>query len=65
MVLIICFCFSLSFFFYLGDLEALKKQSFTMKEGVDYRVKIHFKVNQNSDKKATGLNYIVSFRHYY
>lgn len=27
-----------------GDLEALKKQNFTMKEGVDYRVKIHFKV---------------------
>ncbi|KAK6312557.1 hypothetical protein J4Q44_G00182210, partial [Coregonus suidteri] len=31
-----------------GDLEALKKKSFTMKEGVDYRVKIHFKVRTSS-----------------
>lgn len=36
------------FFFNLGDLDALKKQNFTMKEGVDYRVKIFFKVNQNN-----------------
>uniref|UniRef100_A0A672S538 Rho GDP-dissociation inhibitor 2-like n=1 Tax=Sinocyclocheilus grahami TaxID=75366 RepID=A0A672S538_SINGR len=30
-----------------GGLDALKKKNFTMKEGVDYRVKIHFKVNIN------------------
>ncbi|XP_067088959.1 rho GDP-dissociation inhibitor 3 isoform X1 [Osmerus mordax] len=38
-----------------GDLEALKKQSFTLKEGVDYRVKIHFKVNRDI---VAGLKYI-------
>ncbi|KAK2499645.1 hypothetical protein MC885_018902 [Smutsia gigantea] len=26
-----------------GDLEALKKETFVLKEGVEYRVKIHFK----------------------
>lgn len=35
------------FFLYTGDLNALKKKNFTMKEGVDYRVKIHFKVKIN------------------
>uniref|UniRef100_A0AAY5JXD3 Rho GDP dissociation inhibitor (GDI) gamma n=1 Tax=Esox lucius TaxID=8010 RepID=A0AAY5JXD3_ESOLU len=38
-----------------GDLEALKKTSFTMKEGVDYRVKIHFKVNRDI---VSGLKYV-------
>ena len=28
-----------------GDLEALKKETFVLKEGVEYRVKIHFKVS--------------------
>nr|XP_008507301.1 PREDICTED: rho GDP-dissociation inhibitor 2 [Equus przewalskii] len=31
-----------------GDLEALKKETFVLKEGVEYRVKIHFKVNKDS-----------------
>ncbi|RXM28004.1 Rho GDP-dissociation inhibitor 3 [Acipenser ruthenus] len=41
-----------------GDLEALKKQNFVLMEGVDYRVKIHFKVgfearsNQTSNSHA-------------
>ncbi|KAL4659083.1 rho GDP-dissociation inhibitor 2-like isoform X1 [Arapaima gigas] len=38
-----------------GDLEALKKQVFTLKEGVDYRVKIHFKVNRDI---VSGLKYV-------
>ncbi|XP_046721842.1 rho GDP-dissociation inhibitor 3 isoform X1 [Silurus meridionalis] len=38
-----------------GDLDALKKQNFTMKEGVDYRVKIHFKVNKEI---VSGLKYV-------
>ncbi|CAL8270481.1 unnamed protein product [Lota lota] len=38
-----------------GDLETLKKQSFTLKEGVDYRVKIHFKVNRDI---VAGLKYV-------
>ncbi|XP_063044314.1 rho GDP-dissociation inhibitor 3 [Engraulis encrasicolus] len=38
-----------------GDLEALKKANFTMKEGVDYRVKIHFKVNREI---VSGLKYV-------
>ncbi|XP_028841261.1 rho GDP-dissociation inhibitor 3 isoform X2 [Denticeps clupeoides] len=38
-----------------GDLEALKKQNFVMKEGVDYRVKIHFKVNREI---VSGLKYV-------
>uniref|UniRef100_A0AAR2J657 Rho GDP dissociation inhibitor (GDI) gamma n=1 Tax=Pygocentrus nattereri TaxID=42514 RepID=A0AAR2J657_PYGNA len=42
-------------FFYAGDLDALKKQNFTMKEGVDYRVKIHFKVNRDI---VSGLKYV-------
>ncbi|XP_012679811.1 rho GDP-dissociation inhibitor 1 [Clupea harengus] len=29
-----------------GDLEEYKKQSFVLKEGVEYRIKISFKVNQ-------------------
>uniref|UniRef100_A0A8C3UC83 Rho GDP dissociation inhibitor beta n=1 Tax=Catharus ustulatus TaxID=91951 RepID=A0A8C3UC83_CATUS len=28
-----------------GDLEALKKETFVLKEGVEYRVKIHFRVS--------------------
>ena len=28
-----------------GDLEALKKETFVLKEGVEYRVKINFKVS--------------------
>uniref|UniRef100_A0A3B1KGF0 Rho GDP dissociation inhibitor (GDI) gamma n=1 Tax=Astyanax mexicanus TaxID=7994 RepID=A0A3B1KGF0_ASTMX len=38
-----------------GDLDALKKQNFVMKEGVDYRVKIHFKVNRDI---VSGLKYV-------
>ncbi|KAA8594501.1 hypothetical protein FQN60_011636 [Etheostoma spectabile] len=29
-----------------GDLEAFKKQSFVLKEGVEYKIKISFKVNR-------------------
>uniref|UniRef100_A0A8C0IUU8 Rho GDP dissociation inhibitor gamma n=1 Tax=Chelonoidis abingdonii TaxID=106734 RepID=A0A8C0IUU8_CHEAB len=38
-----------------GDLEALKSQSFVLKEGVDYRVKISFKVNKEI---VCGLKYL-------
>ncbi|XP_078140627.1 rho GDP-dissociation inhibitor 3 [Centroberyx gerrardi] len=37
-----------------GDLVALKKESFSLKEGVNYRVKIHFKVNRDI---VAGLRY--------
>ena len=36
-------------FFNVGDLEALKKQVITIKEGVEYRLKIVFKVRLYSD----------------
>ncbi|KAM3863921.1 rho GDP-dissociation inhibitor 3 [Diretmus argenteus] len=38
-----------------GDLVALKKQNFTMKEGISYRVKIFFRVNRDI---VAGLKYI-------
>ncbi|KAI1896080.1 hypothetical protein AGOR_G00091120 [Albula goreensis] len=38
-----------------GDVEALKEQAFMMKEGMDYRVKIHFKVNREI---VSGLRYV-------
>ncbi|XP_056381048.1 rho GDP-dissociation inhibitor 2 [Hyla sarda] len=38
-----------------GDLTALKKEPFTMKEAVEYRVKIHFKVNKEI---VSGLKYV-------
>lgn len=37
------------------DLEALKKETFVLKEGVTYRIKIHFKVN---NEIVSGLKYI-------
>ncbi|KPP76680.1 rho GDP-dissociation inhibitor 2-like [Scleropages formosus] len=37
------------------SLEALKKKVFVLKEGVDYRVKIHFKVNRDI---VSGLKYV-------
>ncbi|XP_028671230.1 rho GDP-dissociation inhibitor 2-like [Erpetoichthys calabaricus] len=37
-----------------GDLEALKKETFVLMEGVEYRVKIHFKVNKEI---VSGLKY--------
>ncbi|XP_048847241.1 rho GDP-dissociation inhibitor 1-like isoform X2 [Brienomyrus brachyistius] len=39
----------------LEDLEALKKQFFVLKEGVEYRIKINFKVNREI---VSGLKYI-------
>ncbi|KAJ3601733.1 hypothetical protein NHX12_032700 [Muraenolepis orangiensis] len=43
-----------------GDLETLKKQSFNLKEGVEYKVKIHFKVNRDI---VAGLKYVhVTYR---
>ncbi|XP_071374822.1 rho GDP-dissociation inhibitor 1-like isoform X1 [Centroberyx affinis] len=39
----------------LGDLESYKKQSFVLKEGVEYRIKISFKVNREI---VSGLKYI-------
>ncbi|XP_026856115.1 rho GDP-dissociation inhibitor 1 [Electrophorus electricus] len=39
----------------LGDLESIKKQSFILKEGVEYRIKINFKVNKEI---VSGLKYI-------
>ncbi|KAM6957708.1 LOW QUALITY PROTEIN: rho GDP-dissociation inhibitor 1 [Aplochiton taeniatus] len=38
-----------------GDLEAFKKQSFILKEGVEYRIKISFKVNRDI---VSGLKYV-------
>lgn len=38
-----------------GDLEAFKKQAFVLKEGVEYRIKISFKVNQEI---VSGLKYV-------
>ncbi|XP_039595152.1 rho GDP-dissociation inhibitor 1 [Polypterus senegalus] len=38
-----------------GDLETMKKQSFTLKEAVEYRIKISFKVNKEI---VSGLKYI-------
>ncbi|XP_041851721.1 rho GDP-dissociation inhibitor 3 [Melanotaenia boesemani] len=37
-----------------GDLSALKEKSFTLQEGVKYRLKIHFKVNREI---VSGLKY--------
>ena len=34
----------LLFYFLTGDLEAFKKQAFVLKEGVEYKIKISFKV---------------------
>ncbi|XP_059834630.1 rho GDP-dissociation inhibitor 3 isoform X1 [Hypanus sabinus] len=38
-----------------GDLAALKKKTFVLKEGVEYRLKINFKVNREI---VSGLKYI-------
>ncbi|XP_039095897.1 rho GDP-dissociation inhibitor 2 [Hyaena hyaena] len=38
-----------------GDLEALKKETFVLKEGVEYRVKINFRVNRDI---VSGLKYV-------
>ncbi|XP_061838101.1 rho GDP-dissociation inhibitor 2-like [Nerophis lumbriciformis] len=43
-----------------GDLSSLKEKTFTLKEGIKYRLKIHFKVNKEI---VAGLKYHhVSFR---
>ncbi|KAM9362748.1 rho GDP-dissociation inhibitor 1-like [Symphorus nematophorus] len=38
-----------------GDLEAFKKQAFALKEGVEYKIKISFKVNREI---VSGLKYV-------
>ncbi|XP_029446337.1 rho GDP-dissociation inhibitor 2 [Rhinatrema bivittatum] len=38
-----------------GDLEALKKKTFVLKESSTYRIKIHFKIN---NEIVSGLKYI-------
>ncbi|XP_047213773.1 rho GDP-dissociation inhibitor 1-like [Girardinichthys multiradiatus] len=38
-----------------GDLENFKKKPFTLKEGVEYRIKINFKVNKDI---VSGLKYM-------
>uniref|UniRef100_A0A2R8MTL6 Endoplasmic reticulum protein 27 n=1 Tax=Callithrix jacchus TaxID=9483 RepID=A0A2R8MTL6_CALJA len=38
-----------------GDLEALKKETIVLKEGAEYRAKIHFKVNRDI---VSGLKYV-------
>ncbi|XP_028841823.1 rho GDP-dissociation inhibitor 1 [Denticeps clupeoides] len=38
-----------------GDIDTLKKQSFVLKEGVEYRIKISFKVNKEI---VSGLKYV-------
>uniref|UniRef100_A0A8V1AJR8 Rho GDP-dissociation inhibitor 1 n=1 Tax=Gallus gallus TaxID=9031 RepID=A0A8V1AJR8_CHICK len=44
-----------SFTFCVGDLESYKKQAFVLKEGVEYRIKISFRVNREI---VSGLKYI-------
>ncbi|KAL4648058.1 rho GDP-dissociation inhibitor 1-like [Arapaima gigas] len=39
----------------MGDLESFKKQSFVLKEGVEYRIKISFRVNKEI---VSGLKYV-------
>lgn len=39
-----------------GDLEALKKETFVLKEGAEYRVKIHFKVRHLSIEVFHGFS---------
>ncbi|XP_009879572.1 PREDICTED: rho GDP-dissociation inhibitor 1 isoform X1 [Charadrius vociferus] len=41
--------------FFVGDLESYKKQAFVLKEGVEYRIKISFRVNREI---VSGLKYI-------
>ncbi|KAJ8389178.1 hypothetical protein AAFF_G00123840 [Aldrovandia affinis] len=38
-----------------GDLDAVKKQTFVLKEGVEYRIKISFRVNKEI---VSGLKYV-------
>ncbi|XP_048869955.1 LOW QUALITY PROTEIN: rho GDP-dissociation inhibitor 1-like [Brienomyrus brachyistius] len=38
-----------------GELDTLKKQSFVLKEGVEYKIKINFKVNKEI---VSGLKYV-------
>jgi len=38
-----------------GDLESFKKQSFVLKEGVEYRIKISFRVRQTLREVLGGL----------
>ncbi|KAG8436103.1 hypothetical protein GDO86_007275 [Hymenochirus boettgeri] len=38
-----------------GDLKNLRKETFVLKEGVEYRAKIHFKVNKEI---VSGLKYV-------
>ncbi|XP_034544710.1 rho GDP-dissociation inhibitor 1-like [Notolabrus celidotus] len=38
-----------------GDLESFKKQAFVLKEGVEYKIKISFKVNKEI---VSGLKYV-------
>ncbi|XP_076153833.1 rho GDP-dissociation inhibitor 1 [Alosa pseudoharengus] len=38
-----------------GDLDVIKKQAFILKEGVEYRIKISFKVNKDI---VSGLKYV-------
>ncbi|XP_054460134.1 rho GDP-dissociation inhibitor 1-like [Anoplopoma fimbria] len=38
-----------------GDLEAFKKQGFVLKEGVEYKIQINFKVNKDI---VSGLKYV-------
>lgn len=47
--------------FVTGDLETLKKQAFVLKEGVEYKIKISFKVSIFSKKQP--LNIIVDATH--
>ena len=37
-----------------GDLQAVKKQVFELKEGVDYKIKISFKVNPGTMAAVGG-----------
>lgn len=46
---------SLLFCFVTEDLEALKKQAFVLKEGVEYKIKISFKVSINSKKWSWSI----------
>lgn len=51
----VCVCVS------AGDLSTLKEKSFTLQEGAEYRLKIHFKVGQPGGR-MDGVNDLYSGR---
>ena len=54
-IIFVFYLHTLPFFFFIGDLEALKKKTFAVKEGIQYRIRIDFYVQREI---VTGLKYI-------